>query len=327
MGMSRKRLPTLTEILDRKSLPPVDLFSFYIYMRDQQRSVDCITCLVSPLTVLDLDLWLDISQHTSLCRLYVRELRRSLLSSTPDLEKAESMSALNPDTYKDNLRVVSTLRGQPPSESPTFEYVDRRSPSPPVNRRPSADVSIGLATNTVGRADLRASAERILYTYLIQGAEREVPLPAHIVRSISTAIEVEGRDDPEVFDEAQEYIFQAMERDAAPGFLAAKALGNLVPSSSVLRLVIGLFALLGSLWTSFSLIFLDIKPKTTRVWLLFPFTVAMYCLLAHHFNLDPILALAGFSESTFMSFIRIREPYGISFTIIFSNQTCAQAFN
>lgn len=36
----RKRLPTLFEVLSRYTLAPVDLFSFYIYMRDQQRSVD-----------------------------------------------------------------------------------------------------------------------------------------------------------------------------------------------------------------------------------------------------------------------------------------------
>lgn len=38
--MQRNRLPTLFEVLSRQTLAPVDLFSFYIYMRDQQRSVD-----------------------------------------------------------------------------------------------------------------------------------------------------------------------------------------------------------------------------------------------------------------------------------------------
>lgn len=38
--LQRNRLPTLFEVLSRRTLPPVDLFSFYIYMRDQQRSVD-----------------------------------------------------------------------------------------------------------------------------------------------------------------------------------------------------------------------------------------------------------------------------------------------
>lgn len=36
----RNRLPTLLEVLSRRTLPPVDLYSFYIYMRDQQQSVD-----------------------------------------------------------------------------------------------------------------------------------------------------------------------------------------------------------------------------------------------------------------------------------------------
>jgi|TARA_R110002003_G_scaffold279_9_gene18092 hypothetical protein len=37
---NRNRFPTLFEVLSRKTVAPLDLFSFYIYMRDQQRSVD-----------------------------------------------------------------------------------------------------------------------------------------------------------------------------------------------------------------------------------------------------------------------------------------------
>lgn len=39
-GPVRNRFPTLFEVLSRKTVAPLDLFSFYIYMRDQQRSVD-----------------------------------------------------------------------------------------------------------------------------------------------------------------------------------------------------------------------------------------------------------------------------------------------
>lgn len=39
-GQTRNRFPTLFEVLSRKTVAPLDLFSFYIYMRDQQRSVD-----------------------------------------------------------------------------------------------------------------------------------------------------------------------------------------------------------------------------------------------------------------------------------------------
>jgi hypothetical protein len=38
--INRNRFPTLFEVLSRKTVAPLDLFSFYIYMRDQQRSVD-----------------------------------------------------------------------------------------------------------------------------------------------------------------------------------------------------------------------------------------------------------------------------------------------
>lgn len=56
--LNRNRLPSLFEVLSRRTLPPVDLYSFYIYMRDQQRSVDY------------LDFWyaaLPLSSCTAVC--------------------------------------------------------------------------------------------------------------------------------------------------------------------------------------------------------------------------------------------------------------------
>ena len=38
--LNRNRFPNLFEVLSRKTVAPLDLFSFYIFMRDQQRSVD-----------------------------------------------------------------------------------------------------------------------------------------------------------------------------------------------------------------------------------------------------------------------------------------------
>jgi hypothetical protein len=93
--------------------------------------------------------------------------------------------------------------------------------------------------HVVLRQDIRASAEKILYTYLLPGSEREVMLPHSITNEIAKEIEESGRDDPEVFDAAKDYVFQAMERDAFPGFLnlsrplfrvfrGSKTLGTLV---------------------------------------------------------------------------------------------------
>lgn len=109
------------------------------------------------------------------------------------------------------------------------------------------------------------SAEKVLYTFLLPGAEREIILPGGILFDITHSIEEQGRDDPEVFDAAKDYVLQAMERDAYPGFLRSKALGNLVPPSLMLRLIVGLVAMFGGFWTAFISIFLD-ADRATRCW-------------------------------------------------------------
>lgn len=119
--------------------------------------------------------------------------------------------------------------------------------------------------HAVARDDIRASAEKILYTFLLPGAEREITLPGSITSDVTTAIEEYGRDDPEVFDVAKDYVFQAMERDAFPGFLRMKALGNLIPPTLMLRLMVGLVAMFGGFWTAFTLIFLN-ESRLTRCW-------------------------------------------------------------
>ena len=76
----------------------------------------------------------------------------------------------------------------------------------------------------------------------------------------------------------------------------------------MLRLIVGLVSLFAAFWAAFVLIFLD-KSRSTRCWLILPFTVGVYFLCSHQYMLDPVLALAGFSEYTFMSFARIKEPF------------------
>lgn len=330
--MARNRLPSLFEVLSRRTLAPVDLFAFYIYMRDQQRSVDY------------LDFWLDVAQHMSLCRHYVRELRRSVMIGTPEGDKSaskrssailESMGNLDhpaagPSTLmtekekNSDAQMSAFLRednGVGIGHSPSGSFGSHASangnnrsgsgdrPRPSFMnspREPTTDSN--SPAHTVARADIRASAEKILYTYLLPGAEREIILPHAITHEITVSIEERGRDDPEVFDAAKDYVFQAMERDAFPGFLRMKALGNLVPPSMMMRVLIGLLAMFGGFWTAFILIFLD-YPRHIRVWVVVPFTVGVYALCSHQYRLDPLLALAGLSEYTFMSFAKIQEPY------------------
>lgn len=246
----------------------------------------------------------------SLCRHYVRELRRSVLVETPELEKGgskrssailEHMGEIN-DPAGPSMHLSSDERGQDqrlsaflrsgndgnahgngnvkPGISPQSSYGSGQSGGArsreggASGERPPRASFMGMRDNrtdsnspghTVARADIRASAEKILYTYLLPGSEREIIIPQAIVTDVTASIEEDGRDDPEVFDTAKDYVFQAMERDAFPGFLRSKALGNLVPASKLVRLVLGIAALFGAFWAGFACIFLN-RPKHIRCW-------------------------------------------------------------
>ena len=140
-----------------------------------------------------------------------------------------------------------------------------RPPRPSFMSTPDVRTDSNSPGHTVARADIRASAEKILYTFVLPGSEREIILPQQTLDKIVHAIEEEGRDDPAVFDEAKEYVFQAMERDAFPGFLQAKALGNLVPLSIIIRLAIGLASFGAAFWGGYYMILTDM-PRHIRCW-------------------------------------------------------------
>lgn len=237
---------------------------------------------------------LDVSQHLQLCRLYVRRLHRSVIDDTPDMEKNSKRSSFfmdnageGPSGEKGNvsdqrlsafLRSDNGSRQHSPGNSigsrshhsahgaerpprPSFMTMDTPSPG-----EDSSSPGYNSQDNMPKREDLRASAEKILYTYLLPGSEREIIIPQSILNDVQEAIEgPEQRSDPELFDQAKDYVFQAMERDAFPGFLQSKGLGNLVPQSMMIRLIIGLISFFGAVWAAFILIFLN-QSRATRCW-------------------------------------------------------------
>lgn len=253
---------------------------------------------------------LDVAQHMSLCRHYVRELRRSVMIGTPDGDKSQSKrssaileslgdmnhpsagpSMFSSDKEKNQdaqmsafLREDANGIGHSPAASigsipsNTRKTSSNERPRPSFMNSPAEASDSNSPAHTVARADIRASAEKILYTFLLPGAEREIILPQNITQEITVSIEDHGRDDPEVFDAAKDWVFQAMERDAFPGFLRLRALGNLVPASMLMRLVIGLFGLFAGFWLGFALIFLDYS-RQTRLWVCFTPSRSQY-----HFN-------------------------------------------
>jgi hypothetical protein len=231
-----------------------------------------------------------VSQHLQLCRLYVRRLHRSMIEETPDPEKTSKRSSYildnagegpsnNEKGGNDNMsdqRLSAFLRSDRGSRnhSPQNSQGSNQSaelPRPSLMLGTPGDSSSPGQNSSVDntqprREDLRASAEKILYTYLLPGSEREIIIPQSILAEIQDAIEgPEQRADPELFDPAKDYVFQAMERDAYPGFLQAKGLGNLVTQSMMMRLIVGLISFFAAIWAAFILIFLD-KSRSTRCW-------------------------------------------------------------
>lgn len=274
----------------------------------------------------------------SLCRHYVRELRRSVMIPTPDLEKTgskrssailehfpgepfdESGPSGNVQDEKSSMneqRLSAFLRSESghPGHSPQSSLGSAQSagitserPRPSFMTTPEHRTDSNSPGHTVARHDIRASAEKILYTFLLPGSEREIALPQPMLQTIIQQIEEEGRDDPEVFDAAKDYVFQAMERDAFPGFLQAKALGNLVPFGVICRLILGLVCWFAGFWGGFYMILTN-TSRTTRCWLILPFVLGSYLIATYQYKLDPVMAWLGYSEYTFLNFAKIREPF------------------
>lgn len=184
-------------------------------------------------------------------------------SKKPSDSSKERSPAHSLDSHHSQPGSRSGSRGVKPS--PDKPSPSEKPPRASFMSTPEVHTDSNSPGHTVARADIRASAEKILYTFVLPGSEREIILPETILNRIIRAIEEEGRDDPEVFDDAKDYVFQAMERDAFPGFLQAKALGNLVPLSVIIRLAVGLASFGGGFWGAFYMILRNI-PRHTRCW-------------------------------------------------------------
>ncbi|KAF8625694.1 hypothetical protein AX15_005264 [Amanita polypyramis BW_CC] len=360
---SRKnRLPSFSEVLSRRTRPPVDLFMFYLFL--QREGAEDI-----------LDFWLDVQQHENLCRAYFKDVRKSgrtikedwpqyweyarrrgsvygtvvginpetkrSTASTGDMltenekkhlaaigtsDGTRSTSPRPPEQYGSRATPVSPHEesGQPPRSSTPFSLSGR---TPTLfNRRASRAPTIIPRSSAITRMDLIASAERIFYRYLSPAGNtvnsqenHEIYLPPSLrIHSFPLSSTQEPKSQaelnmlaqvPDMFHAQKEYCFKAMEQDAFPRFLRSKAFGNLTPISALVRLIAGLIILWVGLAVAFSLVFLDVHPKSKRFFLYLPFTFAILFLISHQYELDPILVFLAQSETTPFRTLTIREPY------------------
>ena len=155
------------------------------------------------------------------------------------------------------------------------------------NKRVSRAPTVIPRSAAVTRHDLIASAEHIYYRYLSPAGNtvgatenHEIYLPPSL--RIHTFPLTSGQDPksdaeksllaqvPDMFHTQKEYCFRAMEQDAFPRFLRSKAFGNLTPLTALVRLIAGLIILWIGLAAGFSLIFLDVQPKSKRFFVSLP---------------------------------------------------------
>lgn len=187
---------------------------------------------------------------------------------TPGVDKERIASASPPAAEYDPPR--STTPFSLSGRTPTLFNLRRASRAPTIIPRSAA----------ITRMDLVASAERIYLRYLSPAGtvgapeNHEIYLPPALrihTFPLSSTQEPTTQSElnmlahiPDMFHSQKEYCFRAMEQDAFPRFLRAKAFGNLTPLSALVRLVLGLLILWIGLATAFSLIFLDVQPKSKR---------------------------------------------------------------
>ncbi|KAG0044688.1 Bud site selection protein, Revert to axial protein 1 [Gryganskiella cystojenkinii] len=132
---------------------------------------------------------------------------------------------------------------------------------------------------------------------------------ASTMSTTNTSLTQPDQDLGLVFAEAREIVFEGMESYYFPRFLQARAYGNLVHSQRLMRLLLGLFFLFVGFVVVLCLIFLNIRPRSVRAWALIPIFIGIFLCTTFQFNLCPILVVFGVSETKWMQYAKIKEPY------------------
>lgn len=160
----------------------------------------------------------------------------------------------------------------------------------------------------VTRNNLKESTQNLLLKYFVEDAEKNLNLPPNLNNHIIKSIEIDGRDDPDIFNHVKSFIFNRIENEHLPNFLNFIAIKNL--NSNFIRIILGLFFIFVAFWIGYTLIFLD-YAKSIRVPIVVPFLIGSYCIISAIYLIDPILVWIRRSQSFQESkrFIRIDEPF------------------
>lgn len=238
-----RELPSLDQVLRRQSRPPVCLYNFYIVLRDR---LELETLL---------DFWLDVQQAKVL---YKRHIKQSTKKSntrnmTPPLSPAPTTMSHDQQLTHSLLMLAS---GNSSVARPSVGTVGSHG-------------SNNTTSTVVTRAAMQEFIEHIYLRYIVPNAEKELmhlPLSMRDAIADQFASSKTGITDPfMVFNDAQHYVHQLLQA-TWPYFLRYKALMNLTLNQQLGRIAAGLAALLVGFSVEFSLIFLNIQPWHTRIW-------------------------------------------------------------
>lgn len=160
----------------------------------------------------------------------------------------------------------------------------------------------------ITRNHLKESTQNLLLKYFVEDAEKYLNLPSNLNNLIIRSIEVDGRDDPDIFNHVKSYVFNIIENEHLPNFLNTVAIKNL--NSNTMRIIVGLLAIFVGFWIGYVLIFLNYK-KAIRIPVLVPFFIGFYCIMSAIYLIDPILVWLKRGESFENSkrFVKLEEPF------------------
>ncbi|CAK9439433.1 uncharacterized protein LODBEIA_P35560 [Lodderomyces beijingensis] len=181
-------------------------------------------------------------------------------------------------------------------------------PSQPKNKRASvinpsllerliksSPASGGKHSSFITRENLRESSHNLLLKYFVEDSEKNLNLPQQLNSYIIKSIEVDGRDDPDIFNYVKTFVFSKLENDHLPKFLDFMATRN-INHSNFGRIIAGFFFIFGGFWISFIFVFLDYR-KGLRPVIIAPFFLGFYLVTSSIYLVDPILAWLGYSET------------------------------
>jgi hypothetical protein len=236
------QVPTLQQILDRKSLPPVCLYNLYIVMRDSLGNEEV------------LDFYLDLRHHEVLWRKYIRSLFRANLIADNDLtEGVNSLPlAIKVQAIQDDMedRIRQTIGGN------SNKHLK---PTPD-------DFSTQYKDQLQNAHYIQESAESILHRYVVQSAHKEINLPPSIRSDITNCIEEKKRYDPLIFELAKVWAMHIIQHFSYPEFIHIKSNGNITQGQQLLRICIGLASLFLAFTVELTMLFLGWQVWGLRAW-------------------------------------------------------------